>query len=99
MKLLDASPFERINNIIKTFIRMKSMRKDNSTEEAGKAMYDTVEDETKRDGKRLNNRPARLARDGFRICLAGVESCLCESLAHLAPDARVYIFNCVLEHF
>lgn len=88
LRLFKAKPFERFNYTIETFIRIASMKKCTSMEEAVKAKSDSVKDETSRGEKIVNIRPARFARDGFCKSLAGVEHCLHKSLAHFAPDAK-----------
>lgn len=63
--LSDASPFEHLNNTIRTFIGMTPMKKSSSIQNDVITMNDSFKHETGRNEKLLTNRLARLAGMAF----------------------------------
>ena len=85
LSLLDASPFEHFNYVIKSFIRMTSMRKSTTIEEAIRIMNTSRPSEIQRTIVERGRRP-QLARDGVEMTLSQCLDSSADFLTHLSDN-------------
>lgn len=93
----DASPFEHFNDVIKTFMKMTSMRRESTLEEAMKAINSSVAIEERGNNAGEVMGKATLIRDDKIINLVEIATLTIPSLVRIDNDERSLLVSQCLE--